>query len=118
MKKMISTILVFGMISLTNMLSAQQMTKDQRRAFQTDNIETFKKYFSTEDYDKCFSVKTDSYSLLAYSIFYDKKNIFNHLIENQVDVNKKCGTLTPLKIAQNNNRTEMVKALVKKGAKK
>ncbi|CAA7194843.1 ankyrin repeat domain-containing protein [Chryseobacterium potabilaquae] len=118
MKKIISTILVFGIVAFTNMVFAQQMTKDQRRAFQTDNIETFKKYFSTEDYNKCFSVKTDSYSLLTYSIFYDKKNIFNYLIENQVDVNKKCGTLTPLKIAQNNNRTEMMKTLVKKGAKK
>jgi ankyrin repeat protein len=118
MKKIISTILVFGIAVATNMLSAQEMTKEQGQAFQTDNIETFKKFFPKEDYNKCFAVKKDSYTLLAYSVLYERKNILNYLISNKVDVNKACNNQTPLSIAEMYDKANMKKILIEKGAKK
>jgi len=118
MKKIISTTLVFGMFAFTSMLFAQQMTKDQRKAFQTDDIETFKKFFPKEDYNKCFDIKETSFSLLTFSVIHDRKNIFNYLLSNNADVNKACSNQTPLMAAETYKKPELAKILVKKGAKK
>ncbi|ROH96724.1 ankyrin repeat domain-containing protein [Chryseobacterium daecheongense] len=118
MKKIIFTFLIFGISVFTSMLSAQQLTKEQRKAIQTDNIAVFKKQFAKDDYNKCFQVKTESFSPLAYSVMNDKKNIVNFLIDQKVDVNKNCGNMTPLAVAEQYQRTDLAKLLTKKGALK
>ncbi|WP_121459867.1 ankyrin repeat domain-containing protein [Chryseobacterium defluvii] len=118
MKKIIFTFLIFGVSVFTSMMSAQQLTKEQRKAIQTDNVAVFKKQFAKEDYNKCFQVKTDSYSPLSYSVLNDKKNIVNFLIDQKADVNKNCGNLTPLAVAEQYQRADIAKLLTKKGAVK
>lgn len=118
MKKIISTTLVFTISIFAGSLFAQQISSEQRIAFQTDNIETFKKAFPKEDYDKCLGEKNISYNLLAYSVRFDKKNIFNYLLTNNVDVNKICSNLSPLMAAAKFGRPDLAKILLKKGASK
>ncbi|MBB4807576.1 ankyrin repeat protein [Chryseobacterium defluvii] len=118
MKKIISTTLIFGISIFANMLFAQQMTKEQRKAIQSDNIAEFKKQFAAADYNKCFEVKTDSYSPLAYSSMFGKKSIVEFLISNKADINKNCGSQTPLALAEKFGRNDVAKLLTKKGAAK
>ncbi|MCW3160259.1 ankyrin repeat domain-containing protein [Chryseobacterium oryctis] len=118
MKKIISTTLVFGFFLFANSLFAQEISKEQMLAFQSDKVESFKTAFSKEDYDKCFAVKENSYSLLSYSIKYERKNIFNHLLNSGVDINKSCDNQTPLMVAARYGKVELGKALIKKGANK
>ncbi|ANF51140.1 ankyrin repeat domain-containing protein [Chryseobacterium glaciei] len=118
MKKIISTLLVFGISIFANLLFAQQISREQKVAFQTDNIETLKKSFAKEDYNKCFGAKETSYNLLSFSVKHDKKNVFNYLLSNNVDVNKACDNQTPLMIAAKYGRADLAKALLKKGATK
>ncbi|WP_312399048.1 ankyrin repeat domain-containing protein [Chryseobacterium sp.] len=118
MKKIISTSLVFGFCLFANFLFAQQISKEQRVAFQSDNVESFKTAFPKEDYNKCIAVKESSYNLLAYSIKYERKNIFNYLLNNGADVNKECDHQTPLMVAARYGKAEMGKILLKKGANK
>lgn len=118
MKKIISTFLIFGISLFTSMLSAQQLTKEQRVAIQSDDITAFQKQFAKEDYNKCFQVKTESYSPLSYSVLNGKKNLVNFLISQKADVNKSCGNLTPLAVAEQYQRADLAKLLAKKGAKK
>lgn len=118
MKKIISTALVFAISIFASSLFAQQITSEQRIAFQTDNVETFKKAFPKEDYNKCLEEKTITYNLLAYSVRFDRKNIFNYLLTNNVDVNKICSNLSPLMSAAEFGRADLAKILLKKGAAK
>jgi len=118
MKKIISTSLVFGFCIFTNFLLAQQISKKQINAFQSDNVESFKATFPKEEYNKCIAVKESSYNLLAYSIKYEKNNIFNYLLNNGADVNKECDNQTPLMVAARYGKAEMGKVLLKKGANK
>ena len=118
MKKTISTALIFAISIFASSLFAQQISSEQRIAFQTDNIETFKKAFPKEDYNKCLGEKNISYNLLAYSVRFDKKNIFNYLIANNVDINKMCNNLSPLMAAARFGRADLAKELLKKGAVK
>ncbi|MFP7658287.1 hypothetical protein [Chryseobacterium proteolyticum] len=66
MKKIISTTLVFAISIFAGSLFAQQISSEQRIAFQTDNIETFKKAFPKEDYDKCLGEK--KYQLQSFGV--------------------------------------------------
>ncbi|WP_292010556.1 hypothetical protein [Chryseobacterium sp.] len=50
MKKIISTTFVLGISLFANSLWAQQISKDQMKAFQSDNVEVFKTAFSKNDY--------------------------------------------------------------------
>lgn len=118
MKKIISTTLVFGIFLLTSFLFGQEMSKEQRKAFQTDNIDVFKAAFSKADYNKCFGIKEESYTLLSFSVKHDRKNIFNYLLANNADVNKACNNQTPLMIAGMYGNANMAKTLLKKGADK
>lgn len=118
MKKIISTTLVFGIFLLANALFAQEISKDQMKAFQSDNVAAFKKAFSKSDYNKCFTVKETSYTLLSYSVKYERKNVFNDLLSNGADVNKACDNQTPLMVAARYGKADLAKALLKKGANK
>ncbi|MFP7658286.1 ankyrin repeat domain-containing protein [Chryseobacterium proteolyticum] len=55
---------------------------------------------------------------MAYSVRFDKKNIFNYLLTNNVDVNKICSNLSPLMAAAKFGRPDLAKILLKKGASK
>ncbi|OCK52428.1 Ankyrin repeat-containing protein [Chryseobacterium formosense] len=118
MKKIITTTLLIGFVALTNSIYAQQATKVQRQAIQTDNIETFKSAFTKAEYDKCIDIKERSYTMLSYSIRHNRKNITNFLLANNSDVNKACKGLTPLMVAATYGETEAAKLLLKKGANK
>ena len=118
MKKTVSTILVFGISIFANLLWAQEITKEQMQAFQTDQVEAFKKNFSKDDFNTCFAVKENSFSLLNLSVKYDRKNIFSYLLNNNADVNKICGGQSPLMIAGRYGKADLAKTLLKKGAQK
>lgn len=118
MKKIITCVLLFGISVFATGLFAQAITKDQKRIFQTDNIEAFKKVFKKEDLNKCLFVKEDSYDMLAYSIKYEKKNIFNFLLNNTTDINRICNNQSPLMVAARYGKAEMATALLQKGADK
>ncbi|WP_292008345.1 ankyrin repeat domain-containing protein, partial [Chryseobacterium sp.] len=70
------------------------------------------------DYNKCFSIKENSYNLLAYSVKYERKNVFNYLLNNNADVNQICDNQSPLMVAGRYGKTDMAKTLLKKGANK
>lgn len=118
MKKIITCVLLFGVSLFANILFAQTISKEQRKAFQTDNVETFKKAFKKDDFSKCLAVKDDSYDLLALSIKYERKNIFNFLLNNTTDINRICSNQSPLMVAARYGKAEMATSLLQSGADK
>lgn len=118
MKNIVYTVLVLGISVFTNVLHAQEVSTPQKIAFESDNIENFKKAFSKSDYDKCLLVKNQEYTMLSYSVRQAKKNVFNFLLNNKSDVNKACNGFTPLMSAAMFGNLEMAKILLKKGADK
>lgn len=73
MKKIISTTFVFLGFLFANLVSAQEISKQQMLVFQSDNVDSFKAAFSKDNYNKCFAIKENSYSLLSLSVKHDKK---------------------------------------------
>lgn len=118
MKKIITSTLIFGISMFANVLFAQQLSKVQRQAIQSDNIQTFKTAFAKADYDKCFGVKSESFTMLSYSALNNKKTVSNFLLANKADVNKACNGMTPLMNAAVFGNADMAKMLLKKGADK
>lgn len=118
MKKIITTTLLFGLSLFANGLLAQEMSADQLKTFQTDNVENVQKAFKADDFTKCFQVKGKSYDLFSLSIKLDKKNLFNYFLDNKVDVNKSCSDMTPLMYAAISGQMDTAKLLLKHGAQK
>lgn len=117
MKNIITATLLFGVSLFANGLFAQEMSSDQIKAFQTDDIESITKVFNNDDFTKCFQNKGTSYDLLSLSIKSQKKNIFNYLID-KADVNKSCNGMTPLMHAAMSGNMDAAKILLKFGANK
>lgn len=118
MKKIITTTLLFGLSIFANGLFAQEMSADQLKTFQTDNVENVQKVFKADDFTKCFQVKGKSYDLFSLSIKLDKKNLFNYFLDNKADVNKSCNDMTPLMYAAISGQMDTAKLLLKHGAQK
>lgn len=118
MKKIISATLFIAISIFANGLFAQQVSKIQRQAIQSDNIEKFTAAFPKADFDKCLNVKDQSYTMLSYSILNNKKAISNFLLSNKADVNKACNGITPLMNAAMYGNADMAKILLSKGANK
>lgn len=118
MKKIISATLLIAISIFGNGLLAQEMSGNQMRIFQTDNLQEFKKVFKKEDFNKCFAIKENSYDLLAYSVKYERKNIFNFLLSNTTDVNRICNNQSPLMVAARYGKADLAQSLLKKGADK
>ncbi|MCI3938211.1 ankyrin repeat domain-containing protein [Chryseobacterium aahli] len=118
MKKIISATLLLAISIFANGLFAQQISKDQMKIFQTDNLQEFKTAFTQQEYNKCFNIKDRSYDLLSLAVRNERKNNFAFLINNTTDVNRVCGNNTPLIVAATYGRIDMAKALLKKGASK
>lgn len=118
MKRILTTTFIFGIFVFSNILFAQEVSKEQRRVFQTDNLEAFKKVFKKDDLNKCLSMKENSYDLLALSVKYEKKNIFNFMLANSTDINRVCNNQSPLMVAARYGKLDMAKSLLKKGANK
>jgi len=118
MKKIISVTLLLAISIFANGLFAQQVSKDQMKIFQTDNLQEFKTAFTQQEYNKCFNIKDRSYDLLSLAVRHERKNNFEFLINNTTDINRICGNNTPLIVAATYGRIDMAKALLKKGANK
>ncbi|CAD7809181.1 hypothetical protein CHRY9390_01955 [Chryseobacterium aquaeductus] len=118
MKKIISATLLIAISIFGNGLLAQEMSGNQMRIFQTDNLQEFKKVFKKEDFNKCFAIKENSYDLLAFSVKYERKNIFNFLLSNTTDVNRICNNQSPLMVAARYGKADLAQSLLKKGADK
>ncbi len=118
MKKIISTTFVFLGFLFANLFSAQEISKEQMIAFQSDKVDTFKAAFPKDNYNKCLSIKENSYSLLSLSVKHDKKNILDYLLNNEADLNKVCDNQTPLMVAARYGKSDFAKVLLKKGADK
>ncbi|AZA80882.1 hypothetical protein C1637_11265 [Chryseobacterium lactis] len=115
MKKITSTIFLFGILASANMLSAQKLTQEKMKAIYTDDIATFKKHFAPGDYNKCFTLGTEQFSPLGFSVLGGKTKIINFLLDNKANINKKC-TGTPLQIAKDAKRVEVAQLLTERGA--
>lgn len=118
MKKIISATLFMAISMFANGLFAQEISKNQMKIFQTDNLQEFKKVFKKEDFNKCFSIKENSYDLLALSVKHERKNIFNFLLSNTTDINRMCNNQSPLMVAARYGKADMAQSLLKKGANK
>ncbi|MDF2552911.1 MAG: ankyrin repeat protein [Chryseobacterium sp.] len=118
MKKIISATLLLAISIFANGLFAQQVSKEQMKIFQTDNLQDFKKVFKKDDFNKCFAIKENSYDLLALSVKYERKNIFNFLLNNTTDVNRLCNNQSPLMVAARYGKADMAQSLLTKGADK
>ncbi|MET3035215.1 ankyrin repeat domain-containing protein [Chryseobacterium sp. NRRL B-14859] len=116
MKKIISITFLFGLFLFANMLSAQQLTQAKMKAINSDNVAAFKKQFAPGDYSKCFTIGQESYSPLGFSSLYGSRNIINFLLDNKVDINKKCKDKTPLQLAEMGKGMETAKLLIQRGA--
>lgn len=118
MKKIISATLFMAISMFANGLFAQEISKNQMKIFQTDNLQEFKKVFKKEDFNKCFAIKENSYDLLALSVKHERKNVFNFLLSNTTDINRMCNNQSPLMVAARYGKADMVQSLLKKGANK
>lgn len=116
--KKICTAAIFAAVAFAGTLSAQEVSKTQRVAIQSDEVSQFKTAFAKADYDKCMNVKELSVTMLSYSIKYHRNKIAKFLLANNADINKSCDGMTPLMTAAKYGNTEMVKALLNKGADK
>lgn len=117
MKKIITATLLFGFSVFANGLFAQELSADQLKTFRTDNLESFQKDFSQEDFSKCYTVNGTKTDLLSLSVKENKKNVFNYLV-SKTDVNKSCSDVTPLMNAAASGNMDAAKMLMKFGAKK
>ncbi|PKF74639.1 ankyrin repeat domain-containing protein [Chryseobacterium sp. PMSZPI] len=116
MKKIISITFLFGMLLLTNMLSAQQLSQEKMKAINSDDVSTFKKQFTPGDYNKCFTIGNESYSPLGFSALYGSHNIIKFLLDNKADINKKCSNKSPLQLSQLRKGDETAQLLIQRGA--
>lgn len=116
MKKIISATLIIAISIFANGLMAQEISKDQMKIFQSDNLQEFKAAFKSDDFNKCFAIKENSYDLVALSVKYERKNIFNFLLSNTNDVNRMCNNQSPLMVAARYGKADMAQSLLKKGA--
>ncbi len=118
MKKIITTSLLFGIAIFSNGLFAQELSSEKMKVFQTDKIEDIKKVFKQEDFIKCFDIKGVSYNMFSLSARYERVNVINYLLANNISVNKTCSDVTPLMYAAMYGYTDTVKLFLKNGAKK
>lgn len=118
MKKIISSALIIILSFVANSLSAQQISSNQMRIFQSDNVEDFKKAFPASDLNKCLMIKTNSFDLLGLSVKFEKKNIFDYMLTKTTDINRICTDQSPLMIAARYDKAYMANILMQKGADK
>ncbi|CAH0227918.1 ankyrin repeat domain-containing protein [Chryseobacterium sp. WG14] len=118
MKKIISTLFLFGISLSAGMLSAQQLSQAKMRAINSDNIAAFKKQFAPGDYNKCFTIGQEAYSPLGFSSLYGSRTLVKFLLDNKVNINKKCKDKTPLELAEIGKTEETAKLLIEHGAVK
>lgn len=116
MKKITSTIFLFGFLASANMLSAQKMTQEKMKSIHSNDVATFKKQFAPGDYNKCFTIGNESYSPLGFSALSGKTTIVKFLLDNKADINKKCQNETPLELAETSKSKETAKLLIERGA--
>ena len=118
MKKIITSSLFLALGFFTTTISAQDFSNNKRTAIQSDKVADFQTNFQRADYDKCHTVKTDSYTPLAYSAWNNKRNITNFLLQNGSNVNKACNGVTPLMSVAMFGNEAMVRLFLSKGADK
>lgn len=118
MKKIISTIFLFGILVSANTLSAQKMTQQRMKAINTDDVTIFKKHFTPADYNKCLVIEVKSYSPLGFAVTAGKKNIITFLLNNKADMNKTCDGMTPLEIAESGKDESIKQLLLERSGKR
>ncbi|WP_262149327.1 ankyrin repeat domain-containing protein [Chryseobacterium foetidum] len=117
MKNIVFTLFAVAVFFVSNLAHAQQLTDNQKQIFNNDNVEEFIKVFSS-DYNKCITVKDESFTPLAYSTRHHKTKIFNFLVKNGANVSLACNGNTPLMEAVKFNAPDLAKTLLEKGADK
>lgn len=95
----------------------ENLNEGQLKALKTDDIALFKEHFSPEQYNHCFTIKDGLYSPLLASIKMDKKNIFNFLMQQKLDLDKICDDKSPLMYAAKYGKLAFAKDLIAHGAK-
>jgi uncharacterized protein len=108
--------LIFIFVLVFNCTSAQEITQNIKTAFDTDNAQLLVDEMKAKNYDwnSCFTVKENTYNLLAIAIKLNAVKIFDALIE-KVDVNKHCDDKTMLMYCAKYDNLDFFKKLVGKG---
>lgn len=110
----------FGLLVLLGsmcLFGAQELNADQVYAFKYDDVEKFKTAFA-EKHNQCFLVNKKTYSPIVIAIKTDRIKVFQYLIDSKSDIEKSCEDKTPLMYAAQYGKLDMVKELLKAGAKK
>ena len=105
-------------LSMLNLLSAQELSADQKKMIKNDDTLVFSNNVTKENINLCYNLEENSYSLLALSIKMNSPNIFQKLLDANADLEKTCDGKTPLMFAAKYGNAAFVKKLMEKGAKK
>lgn len=97
-------------------IEAQELTGNQLKALQKDDVELVQKEFSETDYSRCYTIQQSPYSLLAVAIKMESESIFDFLVAHKVDVNQICEEKTPLMYAAKYGKLSFAKKLIDAGA--
>lgn len=114
MKKLWITSALF----FAGLLSAQELSNDQITILKYDNAAKFSELISKQDLEKCFTVKENSYTMLALAIKMNSTKVFDKLLEQRPDLEKICDGKTALMFAAKYGNTDFAKKLLESGAKK
>lgn len=99
-------------------ISAQDISKEIKTMFKSDDTTNFNAIIKKEEINKCYNIEESSYSFLALSIKMNKPRIFKKLITDKADINLICDEKTPLMYAAKYGNKEFVEYLLKNGADK
>lgn len=103
---------LFFMISCLTSAVAQ---KELQEIFESDDTVLLASYLEKADVNECLPISS-GYSLLALSIKFDAKNIFNDLItKHKADLNLICSDKSPLMYTAKYGHLDMTEMLLKAG---
>lgn len=106
----------YSVLFIISCLSSAVAQQNLQEIFENDDTILLTSFLEKADVDECLPLGS-SYSLLALSIKFDAKKIFNDLINtHKADVNLICSDKSPLMYAAKYGHLDMAEILLKAGA--
>lgn len=111
-------LLISGFLFIFGVVSAQELTAEQKQILKFDNTARFSDLTGNQDINQCLKAENNSYTLLALAIKMKSVNILQKLIDQKADLEKMCDGKTPLMFAAKYGDVATAKKLLENGAKK